>query len=109
MSANYDEEVIVGYGHSHKRINQININNPYSKVPEVMMVEEKITVRDSDDKVFTESGGTFLIKLEGDELAKQCPLINPITGEDTGQVFTLAQVSAMLYSLYICAATERDS
>jgi hypothetical protein len=109
MSANYDEEIITGYGHSHKRINQININNPYGDVSEVMLVEEKITVRDSDDKAFSEGAGSFLIKLEGTELTKQCPLLNPLTGEDTGEVFDLATVSAMLYSLYVCMATERDS
>jgi hypothetical protein len=100
--ADYKEESITG--NSWQRCHTVTVNNQYGKTPSAIFQEEKIM----------DIGGQFIRQWTG-----QCekvfnstdtfPIINPTDNAPTGQVMSHAEFYAILYSLYMQTALERDA
>lgn len=87
------------------RCNQIAIDNRRGTTPTVRFEEERVAVLDDGDEMRKPAAG---ITLDFDA-ARVIPLLDPTTGEPTGQETTYGAVYAILYSAYIAAAQERDA
>ena len=87
------------------RCNQIAIDNRRGTTPTVRFEEERVVVLDDGDEMRKPAAG---ITLDFDP-ARQIPLLDPATGQPTGNSTTYGAVYAILYSAYIAAAQERDA
>jgi len=87
------------------RCNQIAIDNRRGTTPTVRFEEERVVVLDDGDEMRKPAAG---ITLDFDP-ARQIPLLDPSTGQPTGNSTTYGAVYAILYSAYIAAAQERDA
>jgi hypothetical protein len=87
------------------RCNQIAIDNRRGSTPTVRFEEERVAVLDDGDEMRKPAAG---ITLDFDP-ARVIPLLNPSTGQPTGDETTYGAVYAILYSAYIAAAQERDA
>ena len=88
-----------------QRCNRIVINNPYGAMPNIRFDEEE-RVALGDRTLGNPVGG--IIK-DFDNPALTFPLCNPATGEATGTTMTYGDVYAVLWSLYMALAEERDA
>ena len=100
--SNYQETQISGT--SHKRAHQIIIHNTYGINPIVQFREEVIA--QVGEQQFREDAGAMSIS---PDMEKVVPILNPLTGEATGQSMTMGEGYAFIYSAYIQAALERDA
>lgn len=103
MSNLYQETQVTGS--RYRRAKYVNINNSKGQVPQISFEEERITVLD-DGKSFSESVGSLSTAFDATSII---PLLDPETGEDTGNTMTQAEVFQALYSLYFKLAAERDN
>lgn len=98
----YKESTVAGT--SWQRCHTVKINNPYDEQPFIEFLEEKV------------------ITLEGQSIKQwigQCekpfvptdtfPLLDPVTNTPTGGTMTHGEFYAILYSLYMQTAQERDA
>jgi len=92
-------------GTSWQRCRAIRINNPYGAMPSIAFDEER-RFAIGDRTIGETTGG--IIK-DFDNPAQTFPLFNPATGEPTGQTMTYGEVYAVLWSLYMGLAAERDA
>jgi len=93
-------------GESWQRCLHIEINNPSGATPSIRFDEERrIALADgtsigtpagSINKDFTDPSATF-------------PLLDPSTGNPVGSVISHGEVYAVLWSLYMALAAERDA
>ena len=88
-----------------QRCNRIVINNPYGAMPSIRFDEEE-RIALGDRTLGSSVGG--IIK-DFDNPALTFPLRNPATGEATDTTMTYGDVYAVLWSLYIALAAERDA
>lgn len=87
------------------RCNQIAIDNRRGSTPTVRFEEERVAVLDDGDEMRKPAAG---MTIDFDP-ARQIPLLDPTTGQPTGNSTTYGAVYAILYSAYIAAAQERDA
>lgn len=99
---NYNESSISGTAYT--RCNQVVINNPKGGVPSMAFLEERFIELGADS--VARPTGSIQASFRADGVF---PLINPGTGEPTGDTMTHQQVYAVLYSLYISEALARDA
>lgn len=99
--ANYKETSVVGS--QYTRCSEISIVNPLNLTPSVQFTEEKVTIL--GDKKIIERSGEITVSFDPD---KVIPVLDPITGEQTGTNISYAEVYAILYSAYIQEAEARD-
>lgn len=87
-------------GESYRRCFQVVIDNPLVGNPTVMFSQETI--------VGTDAGSVLRIHIQPLPLAfdptAEIAVIDPETGEPTGDVVTQADVYALIFSAYIAAA-----
>lgn len=104
--SNYQQTTIVG--ESWLRAKRIVIENPYNDANTVKFVEEKVF--QLGDKVLTEQSDTLNILVDSEEkMLEQVDIIDPSTGEPTGQTITFQEIYAILFSAYIEEAMKRDA
>ena len=92
-------------GKQWQRCRAIEIDNPYGAMPVVRFFEEMRT-QVGGQSVSVPVGG---ITQNFDDPGKIFQLCNPMTGEQTGQTMTHGEVYAVLWSLYMALAEERDA
>ena len=101
--ANYLEQT--GTGTAWRRAKQVIINNPYnSSEKRIIFQEEDVAL--IGESVFTNSAGILMCNFEPDALI---PLLDPETGQPTGNTMPQKLVYQALYSLYVKTAKERDT
>ena len=101
--ADYKESTVSGT--SWQRTNQIVIVNPSGGTPTVIYNEE--TAINLGDKTITTPCGNLSVPCP--DMTEEIPLLNPETGEPTGQVMTVGALYQAIYSHYITKAQERDN
>ena len=82
---------------SHKRAAVIIFNNT-GDIPEMQVYED--TVIPLDDTVLTQRTGQYPVPYHPDI---SIPLINPLTGELTGDTLPIDNLMAIMYSVYAFA------
>jgi len=102
--ANYKEEQLTA--DKWVRSNRVTITNPYQGVPKITFGEEEITL--------LSDGRAVNLPLQGlvqgfTDPTTVFPVLNPVTGEDTGTTATYGDLYVMLHSLYISLAKIRDA
>lgn len=90
-------------GVPYQRAYRVVIENQYNKTPRCEFYEEMIS--DYGKGVMTQKVGSLKIAFDP---AKTYDLLDPDSGSVIGQ-FTQGQLYAMLYSIYIKEANERDA
>lgn len=88
----------------YKRSNVIVINNELGITPEITFHEQYAT--SEGDAVDGRAGSCALVMPE--ETDATFPLVHPLTGESLGTT-SYANLHVILHSLYLHAATTRDS
>lgn len=101
--SDYKESNIAGT--SWQRCNEVQIFNTRGAVPKVKFYEEQIIVLEGSGEIRQAVGSIEV----GFDPAKVVPILNPETGDGTGQTITYAEAYAILYSAYLAAAKERDA
>lgn len=92
---------------TYLRTNKVVLNNPLNAVPGVQIYEEKVL--DVAGDVSTKQVSILTKSFTSENASTEFPLLNPVTLEPTGQTATYADVYAMIASLYLSMATERDT
>lgn len=87
------------------RAKRVTMLNPYAGEAEVQFDEERATSIDGGPAKFEPTG---TLKRAFDP-ARVIPLIDPATGEDTGQTTTEGAIYAALFSAYWQMAQARDA
>lgn len=87
-------------GESYRRCNQVVIDNPLGGAPAVTFGQEAI--------IGTGSGQVAHIPLQPIQMAFDpsgtIAIINPQTGDPTGETSTFGEIYALIYSAYLAAA-----
>ena len=99
---NYNENDISGT--EWQRCFSVNINNTYSKIPEITFQEEKI-YNLNVGRINNPIG--YCTKQYN--ATESFPILDLDTNQETGQTMTHAFLYQALYSLYIKTAKERDN
>jgi len=86
------------------RAQRVIVENPYGRTPYVSYAEQEIVLIDSSDKVVRDVG---MLSTEFDP-DQEFPILNPETGEATGETAKMRDVYVLLHSHYIFAAKQRD-
>lgn len=106
MSTNYQYTAVTG--ESWLRAKRIVIDNPLNGIPVAKFVEERVVNLAGGEQYFRDQG-----VLEGQltvgQMGHEIPLLDPETGEPTGQVVTYGEAYIMLFSAYIHFADLRDN
>jgi hypothetical protein len=101
--ANYKEHS--GEGVSWTRAKQVIINNPYNDTNKnIVFVEENIVT--IGENVFKGDAGILTGKFNPDGIVA---LIDPATGEATGNVISQSLIYQALFSFYLQLANARDT
>lgn len=99
---NYKEAPVSGT--QWQRCNQVVIDNPYGGVPTVSMREEMIVTLNGDRFSRSAPGLTFAF-----DPSEVIPLLDPTTGQPTGQSVTAGSIYVALASMYAMKAAQRDA
>lgn len=103
MSTNYNESSVSGT--KWTRCHRMTFDNPLGGTPRVRFEEEEAFTVGAQ----TTSTPKLEMFVKPYDAAATIPLLNPETGIATGDTMTQAELYAVLYSLYIASATERDA
>ena len=106
MNINYQYSTVTG--ESWLRAKRIVIDNPLNGVPAVKFVEERVVNIAGGEQYFRDQGVLELTATEAN-MGNEIPLLDPETGESTGQVVTYSEAYTMLLSAYIHFADLRDN
>ncbi len=93
-------------GESWQRCLHIEINNPSGATPSIRFDEERRIALADGTSIGTPAGA---IHKDFTDPAAEFTLLNPETGEPVGQQITHGFVYAVLWSLYMALAAERDA
>lgn len=93
-------------GREYTRAFQVVIDNPSpARPPAITFFEERVLATSNGERRRMPAG-----KLEvGFDPTAQIPLLDPRTGEDTGQTVSLPEMYAAVYSIYMHSAKARDA
>ena len=95
-------------GDTWLRANKIIFDNPYAGKKRVRFVEEKAYVL--DDEIITKPKDILDVDILSEEdMEREVEIIDPETGESTGEKITYKQLYAILFSAYIEKAQLRDA
>ena len=92
-------------GESYVRCHQIVIDNRLDRVPVIQYHQERVIADNAGTISKLPMGPT---PQEFDPSA-EVPIIDPETGEPTGEVLTQGQLMAYVYSAYIAAVTPKPT
>jgi hypothetical protein len=98
---NYKEETITGT--SWIRCNRVELLNQLNGIKQIFFQEEKVV--NVGDTPITSHSGACTTSYDPNAVI---PLLDA-NGQDTGSTFTHDTLYAMLYSLYMRTATQRDA
>jgi hypothetical protein len=102
--SNYNETNVVGS--TWTRCSSVYISNVYDSVPSITFGEQQLIVLENQNPlvVNTNNSCSALFDANGSII-----VLDPATGNPTGQTVTQQQLYDILYSLYIATAAERDA
>lgn len=100
--SNYRETTVAGT--QYQRCYQVLINNPRNGQPTIEMFEE-VVAKVGDASYSRPAEG---LRFDFDP-AEAVMLLDPVTGESTGQSMTQAEIHRAIYSLYLAKAVARDA
>ena len=103
--ANYKETTLAGT--SYIRANRVEVSN--SEVEKFISFSEEKVINLDDGEVLRRYAGSVISEFTPENADTQFALLNPITGEDTGQTMSYQDVYTSLYSLYLSLALARDA
>jgi hypothetical protein len=102
--ANYKEQSEAGQ--SWQRAHHVAINNRFGELPVVTFAEETAAIL-SGAGFFAKPAGAITKQIAN--FGESFPLINPLTGEPTGQSMSYFEMQQAIYSAYIYEAAKRDA
>lgn len=88
----------------YRRSNNVTFNNELGQLPQVTFHEQYATV---DGVAIDGRAGSCALEMPAD-VTEEFPLVHPLTGESLGTT-SYANLHVILHSLYLHAATTRDS
>lgn len=103
--ADYKESTVSGT--QYVRCHTVYLMNPLGGLKAANFMEETI-INLANQQIRKDVGG-FQLPLTTENAASTFPLLNPVTGEATGQTMSYQDLYAALYSLYIAGALARDA
>lgn len=106
MSTKYQNTAVTG--ESWLRAKRIVIDNPLNGIPSVKFVEERVVNLEGGEQYFRDQGVLERQFTEG-QMGHEIPLLDPETGEPTGQAVTYGEAYNLLFSTYIHFADLRDN
>lgn len=102
---NYKEADIAGT--KWQRAVRVVVENPYEGTPSITFVEEEAINTGSEvSEVVTRVVGNLSCQFNPES---EFPVLNPVNNQSMGYDFSHGQVYALLYSLYMHLASQRDS
>lgn len=93
-------------GQSYMRTNRIEILNPAAHLPPTVVFHEERVLEGPTGVLSRFPEGQCRLEHDPD---LEIPLLNPMTGEPIGQNLTMMELYAIVYSVYLHAATARDA
>lgn len=99
---NYKEEEVVGQ--AWQRCYELVVQNPYQGTPTIRFLEESVVA--VGGRSITTMADTCSTVYNANQ---EFDILDPKTGEPTGQKLTHKDLYNYLYSLYIKTATDRDA
>ena len=93
-------------GDSWQRCLHIEINNPSGATPSIRFDEERRIALADGTSIGTQAGS---INKDFTDPAVEFPLLDPSTGNPVGATISHGEVYAILWSLYMALAAERDA
>jgi len=102
--ADYKAAKVVGS--TWQRTNQIIITNPLGGLPAVIYNEEQV-INTGDGKFITSPQGNFSVPCA--DMGEIITLLDPATGEPTGETMLVGILYQAIYSHYIAKAFARDN
>ena len=93
-------------GDSWQRCLHIEINNPSGATPSIRFDEERRIALADGTSIGTPAGS---IHKDFTDPAVEFPLLDPSTGNPVGATISHGEVYAILWSLYMALAAERDA
>jgi len=106
MSTDYQYTAVTG--ESWLRAKRIVIDNPLNGLPLAKFVEERVVNIAGGEQYFRDQG-TLEVPATEDQMGQEIPILDPVTGEPTGQVVTYGEAYNLLKSAYIHFADLRDN
>lgn len=103
--ANYKETTLAGT--AYIRANSLEVINEADR--KFISFNEERVINLDDGEVLRKYAGSVISEFTPENADTQFALLNPITGEDTGQTMSYQDVYTSLYSLYLSLALARDS
>ena len=101
--ANYNETSVVG--NTWTRCSNIYIGNIYNVTPTITFGEQQLIVLDNIPPMVVNSNTNCSADFDA---TANIEILDPTTGNATGQTVTQQQLYNILYSLYIATAKARD-
>lgn len=95
-------------GESWLRAKRIVIDNPLEGLPVAKFVEERVVNIAGGEKYFSDQGVLEAAATE-ENMQREIPLLDPVTGVPTGEVVTYKHAYDILRSAYIHFANLRDN
>lgn len=92
-------------GQSYMRTNRIEILNPAAHLPPTVVFHEERVLEGPTGVLSRWPEGQCVLEHDPNLVI---PLLNPLTGEPTGQSLGMNELYAIVYSVYLHAATARD-
>lgn len=102
----YKETTVTGT--QYVRCNTVTILNPLGGVRAANFSEETV-INLGENRQIKEGSGGFQIPFVAENAMTEFDLLNPETGEPTGQKMKYIDMYVALYSLYITGALARDA
>jgi hypothetical protein len=106
MSTDYQYTAVTG--ESWLRAKRIVIDNPLNGLPIAKFVEERVVNIAGGEQYFRDQG-TLEVPATEEQMGTEIPILDPTTGEPTGQVVTYGEAYNLLKSAYIHFAQLRDN
>ena len=94
-------------GTKSTRAYRVECQNPLEGQASITFAEQSVVNLD-DGTVITKDLGNLNEVLSEENAGTEFALLNPLTGEPTGQNMSYGQMFAVLYSLYLDLAIKRD-
>ena len=101
--ANYNETPVVGS--TWTRCSNIYIANPYGVNASITFGEQQLIVLENQDPLVVNTNTSCMAVYNA---TADILMLDPATGNPTGQTVTQQELYNILYSLYVATAAQRD-
>lgn len=102
--SNYNQTSVAG--NIWTRCSSVHIVNNYGATPQIIFGEQQLIELDNLPPIATNGGTSCFTEFDP---TVEIVILDPATGNPTGQTVTQQQLYDILYSLYIATAQARDN